>query len=189
MIKKITFLASVVTLLVLSACTQKPGQDVYRAGEVGKSRAVEFGTVLNVRDVMIAADNHGGGALLGAGAGAGGASYIGNRSGSTWAAAGGAIIGGLIGNAIQEEVGKSEGYEYTLEMLNGDVKTIVQEKIEGDKVFKAGDKVMLQYCDAGNEHVKRCADGKDFQRLLPVQKFPSKAKKSTTKKTEQVEEN
>jgi outer membrane lipoprotein SlyB len=181
------FVLSVICLL--TACTQKPGQDVYKVGEVGKSRAVEFGTVLNVREVTIAADNKGMGTLIGAGAGGGGASYVGDGSGSVWAAAGGAIAGAVIGSMIEEELGKNVGYEYTIEIRNGDVKMIVQEKIEGDKVFKAGDKVMLQYCDAGNEHVKRCAAGSEYQRLLPVQKFPSKTKKSTTKKTEQVEEN
>jgi outer membrane lipoprotein SlyB len=165
------------TALLLSACVQKPGQDVYKAGEVGKSRAMEFGTVLNVREVEIAADNKGLGMLGGAGVGGGAASYMGGGSGQTWAAVGGAVAGAVIGNMIEEELGKSSGYEYTLEMLDGDVKTIVQEKREGERVFKAGDKVMLQYCDGGSDHTHKCKPGSEYQRLLPVQKFPSKSKK------------
>jgi outer membrane lipoprotein SlyB len=187
-IKKIFLISPIIAFLLLSACVQKPGQDVYKAGEVGVSHAVEFGTVLNVREVKITADNHGEGALAGAGAGAGGGSYAGGGSGSAWAAAGGAIAGAIIGNSIQENVGAGTGYEYTLEMRNGDVKTIVQQQIEGEKPFKPGDKVMLQYCDAGNEHVKRCAAGKDFQRLLPVTRFPSGSAKPKYAKTVPVEE-
>ncbi len=174
---------AIAAILLLAACVQKPGQDVYKAGEVGVSRAVEFGTVLNVREVEIAADNQGGGALLGAGVGGGGGSYAGGGSGSTWAAAGGAIAGALIGNAIQEEVGKSVGYEYTLEMLNGDIKMIVLEKVEGEKMFKSGDKVMLQQCDTG-DYNKKCspeAKNQKYQRLLPVDKFPSKKANSKKK--------
>lgn len=168
----------------LSACVAKQGQDVYKPGEVGVSRAVEFGTVIGVRQVKIAADNKGTGALLGGGTGAGLGSYGGDGSGSAWAAVGGAIAGAVIGNAIEEEVGSSEGYEYTLEMRDGDIKTIVQEAIEGDRVFKAGDKVMLQYCDAG-KHNSKCKPekwkSKDFQRLLPVDKFPAKSKTTKSK--------
>ena len=165
-----------VSLFSLFACAPKQGQDIYRAGEVGVSRAIEFGTVLNVRDVTIAAENRGNGALLGAGVGGGSSGYVGDGSGQTWAVVGGAIAGAVIGNMIEENLGEKNGYEYTLEMLDGDVKTIVQEKVEGEKVFKPGDKVMLQYCDAG-EHNKKCTpDGKNvqYQRLLPVSKFPSK---------------
>jgi outer membrane lipoprotein SlyB len=179
--------SAIAIILLLAACVQKPGQDVYKAGEVGASKSIEFGTVLNVREVKIAADNKGTGALLGAGAGAGGGSYGGGGSGSAWAAAGGAIAGALIGNAIEENVGASEGYEYTLEMRNGDVKAIVLEKVEGEKPFKPGDKVMLQSCDAGDNYKKCNPDAKNrqYQRLLPVSKFPSTpAKTKKKKKTE-----
>jgi outer membrane lipoprotein SlyB len=179
----------IAAVLSLAGCKQKPGQDVYKAGEVGVSRAVEFGTVLNVREVKVAADNHNEGALLGAGVGAGSGSYVGNGSGSGWAMAGGAIAGALIGNAIQEEAGADVGYEYTLEMRNGDVKTIVQTKLEGEKAFKPGDKVMLQTCDAGDNYRKCNPDSQNrqYQRLLPVSKFPSAHAKTKKKKTVEVE--
>lgn len=177
------------SFIALSGCVQKPGQDVYKAGEVGVSRAVEFGTVLNVREVEIAADNKGTGMLLGAGAGGGSGSYVGGGSGQTWTTVGGAVAGAVIGNMIEEELGASDGYEYTLEMRDGDVKTIVQEKIEGEKIFKPGDKVMLQYCDAG-DHNKKCVEGgtKHYQRLLPVSKFPSAPAKVKKKKHTDSEE-
>lgn len=181
MMNKTTMLMAI---LLLAGCAQKPGQDVYKAGEVGVSRAVEFGTVIGVREVKIAADNQGTGALLGAGTGAGAASYAGDGTGKVWAVAAGAIAGAVIGNAIEEEAGASQGYEYTLEMQNGDIKTIVQEKIEGDKVFKAGDKVRMETCDAG-DHFRKCypdAQNRQHQRLLPVDRFPSKAKSKTAQK-------
>ncbi len=144
--------------------------------------------MLNVREVTIAADNKGYGVLGGAAAGGGGGSYVGGGSGQTWATVGGAVAGAIIGNAIEEELGKSTGYEYVVEMRNGDVKTIVQEKREGEKAFNPGDKVMLQYCDAG-DYNKKCKDGGagTYQRLLPVSKFPSGSGKTKKKKAIEVE--
>lgn len=176
--------ACIVIAFMLSGCVQKPGQDVYQASEIGVSRAVEFGTVIVVREVQIIDDKKGTGALLGAGVGGGAASYTGGGSGRTWAIVGGAIVGAIVGNAIEEQAGKRTGYEYTVSMLDGETKIIVQEKIEGDVVFKPGDKVMLQYCDAGKYNKKCTPDAKDpqFQRLLPVDEFPPEIKKSKRKK-------
>lgn len=176
---KHTVIVAIAGVLALSAC-QKAGQNTYKASEIGVSRAVEFGTVLAVREVDIKGQNSGAGLLVGAGAGAGGGSYVGGGSGKSWATAGAALAGALIGHAIEQEMQNSTGYEYVLEMRTGDTKTIVQEKIEGDPVFKAGDKVMLQYCDAG-DYQKKCGTGSDFQRLLPVDKFPSAGKKKHKK--------
>jgi len=176
-------LITIAAVLFLAGCVQKPGQDVYKAGEVGVSRAVEFGTVLNVREVQIAADNKGTGALIGGATGAGAGSYVGDGSGQVWAAVGGAIAGAVIGNAIEEGMGDSTGYEYTLEMRNGDMKTIVQPRIEGDRVFKPGDKVRMETCDAG-EHFKKCypdIKNRHYQRLLLVDKFPARTVKTKKK--------
>lgn len=171
--------------IFLSACVQKQSETAYAVGEVGVSRAAEFGTIISTRDVTILASGkqEGAGMLLGAGTGAGGGSYVGDGTGSTWAAAGGAVAGAVIGDMIVQELANTQGIEYTVQMRDGPIKTIVQEKNDDNTLLKAGDKVMLQACDAG-EHNRKCKAGSEFQRLIRVDKFPPEPvkKKRTTAK-------
>jgi hypothetical protein len=81
--------------------------------------------------------------------------------------AGGAILGAVAGSMIDRGLSERTGLEYVLRADDGDIKTITQEKAEGDVIFKKGDRVMMQACDAGDNY-KRCASGKDYQRLLPT---------------------
>ena len=162
--------------LTVSACTH-PGQNVYGEGAVGVSHAVQFGTGLHVREVTIHPKNTGIGALGGAAAGAGGGSYIGNGSGNAWATAGGAVIGAAAGYFAEEGLMDRKGYQYVVNLQSGETKTIVQEQHDEDVVFKAGDHVMLEYCDEG-DHAKKCDEQKDgYQRLYPIDKLPPYVKK------------
>lgn len=166
-----TILLLSVATFALTACKEMPGRDKYRAGEVGVSRAIEFGRVLNVREVDIVDDGKEGGALLGAGGGAIAGSTMGKGNGSTWAALGGAVVGAVAGHYAQHAINDRTGLEYTIEMQSGEVKTIVQEKEEGVKPVAVGKPVMLQYCDAGN-HAGKCREGRDYQRVIAVAKLP-----------------
>ena len=169
---------SLAAILLLTACVDKQSQSNYRSDEIGVSYAIEYGTVINIRDVTINRNsNNTTGTLLGAGTGAGAGSYIGDDSGNAWAVAGGAVLGAIIGHEIERNLNKSEGYEYTLAMQGGESKVIAFEKIEGEPAFKPGDKVMLQYCDAG-KHYEKCKSGKQFQRLAAVNAFPPEVKKT-----------
>ncbi len=175
------------SLTTLTACVQKQTNDVYDRSEVGVSRAVEFGTVINAREVTIKADQSDQdiGTLLGAGVGGGSGAYVGDGSGNAWATVGGAVAGAFIGNEISKELRISQGFEYMVQLQSGDIKTIVQEVNEDNPVLKAGDKVMLQYCDA-NKHNYRCKPEKrtarDYQRLIKVDSLPSVEKKKKRKK-------
>jgi outer membrane lipoprotein SlyB len=164
-------LLSALFVVILSACQPQNSQNQYSDSDVGISHAVEFGTVLNRREVQIQGKNSETGTLLGAGAGAGGGSYIGNGSGNAWATAGGALVGAVAGHFAEQAMEDRIGYEYVVRLQSGDTKTIVQEKAEGDVVFNPGDYVMLQYCDTG-EHSRKCTEGKSYQRLLPIAKLP-----------------
>ena len=159
------------TLAILSGCAPHAGQNTYNENEVGLSRHTEFGTVLNVREVKINGKNSDTGTLLGAGVGAGGGSYVGNGSGNAWATAGAAVVGAVAGHYAEQAISDRNGYEYVVNLQSGDTVTIVQEQVEGDRVFKPGNKVMLQYCDRGKDG-KQCTEGGRYQRLLPVAKLP-----------------
>ena len=162
--------AAVAALLALTACTAHDSQNRYKDGEVGVSHSVEFGTVLNVREVEITGKNTGTGTLLGAGVGAGAGSYIGKGDGNIWATAGVALAGAVAGHFAEQAMNDRTGLEYVVNMQSGETKTIVQEKDEKDTPINPGDHVMLQYCD-GSSHSQKCKDGA-YQRLIPVKKLP-----------------
>lgn len=173
--KPIYVLATLALILAAAGCAPRNGQNTYSASEAGVSRSVEFGTVLNVREVDITGENSEWGTLIGAGVGAGGASYIGSGSGNSWATAGGALAGAVAGHFAEQAMNDRKGYEYVVNLQSGETKTIVQEQNAGDKVFQPGDHVMLQYCDRG-EKGRPCTEGKEYQRLLPVAKLPPYSK-------------
>ena len=156
-------------MLLTTACVRQ-GQDIYKADESGVSRAVEFGTVLNVREVQIKGKNSGIGTAIGAGVGVGGGSYVGKGDGNAWAMAGAAIVGAVAGTVIEQSIRDRNGYEYVVQLQSGETKTVVQEQHDDDIVFKEGAYVMLQYCDSGS-HARKCAEGQ-YQRLLPIKKLP-----------------
>lgn len=169
-------LLSVSMLLLATACANKQSQNVYKEGEVGISRSLEYGTVRKARDVKIEAKNSGVGTLLGAGVGAGAGSYVGGGSGNAWATAGAAVAGAVLGHYAEQEMNNRTGIEYTVTMQSGETKTIVQEIAEGEEIFRPGQKVALQYCDRGDE-ARQCTDGKMYQRLVAVDEIPAYTKK------------
>ncbi len=148
----------------LAACAKDPSQNRYNYNEVGQSVIAEFATVASVREVDITGRNTGAGALAGAAAGAGGGSYVGNGSGSAWGAAGGALAGAAIGYAVEQSVADHKGYEYIVVTEEKKTKTIVQNQAPQDRVFKAGDRVLVQTKGT-------------YQRVLPTDSLPDTVKK------------
>ncbi len=173
--KKLTAILS--ALVLLSACAAKQGQSVYKEGELGVSRALEYGTIVGVREVQVEPKNTGIGTLGGAAAGAGAGSYVGGGSGNAWATAGAAVAGAVIGTVVEREINSTTGYKYTIRMQSGETKSIVERADEANEVFAKGQKVSLEYCDGGNEYNRRCASGASFQRLEAVDSFPAYEKK------------
>lgn len=169
------FLALILCAAMLVACKDRPGQDAYSASEVGMSRSVEFGTVLNAREVDIQGEDSKYAALIGAGLGGAGGATVGKGSGKDWAIIGTAVAGAIAGHYAGEALNDRKGMEYVVQLQSGETKTIVQEENEKDVVFKPGDHVMLQYCDGGDKS-RKCSDSQ-YQRLLPVKKLPPYAKK------------
>lgn len=146
-------------LFFLAACGQAPSQDNYLEDEVGVSRIVSFATVLQARPVKITGKNSGNGALAGGAVGAGTGAYIGQGSGSAWAMAGGAAIGAVAGALTEQNMKDHQGIEYVLTKENGKTITLVQEVGEKERVFKVGERVMIQTSGS-------------YQRVLPAEKMP-----------------
>jgi outer membrane lipoprotein SlyB len=147
-------------LAFTAACAKGPSQNQYLEDEVGASRIVNFATVIQSRPVGITGKNTGTGALAGGAVGAGSGAYVGNGSGSVWAMAGGAVIGAVAGAAAEQAAKDRGGIEYVLTKENGKTITIVQELGENERVFKSGERVMIQTSGS-------------YQRVLPAEQLPT----------------
>jgi outer membrane lipoprotein SlyB len=154
----------VVLSLLLVGCAKQDGQNQYNYKDVGQSTLVEFGTIVNVREVGITGQNSGAGALVGAGVGAGAASYAGSGSGTAWAVAGGALAGAVIGAAAEQAAADGKGMEYTITKENGQTVTIVQNLNKEDKILQTGQRVMVQTSGS-------------YQRVLPADTLPEQIKR------------
>jgi outer membrane lipoprotein SlyB len=149
--------------LLVTAC-QRPSQNAYREGEVGRTSAVSFGTVLAVRPIDIIGKNTGAGALIGAGAGAGAASYAGTGSGNTWAVAGGLLAGAIAGGLAEQAMSDRKGVEYTIVLESGVTLTVAQEARKDEPVFPTGTRVIVQ--NSGG-----------YQRVLSATALPTEVKR------------
>lgn len=152
-----------VGVLSLSAC-QRPGQNVYRHDEVGKSSALSFGTILSVREVSVIGENTGAGALVGAAAGAGAGSYVGRGSGSAWGAGVGLVAGAIAGAMAEQAMADRKALEYVVVLESGVPMTYVQEIHKEDRVFAVGERVVVQ--NSGG-----------YQRVLPASNLPTEVKR------------
>lgn len=117
-----------VSLLALAGCAnQSASGSVYTYGQAQQEQVVRYGTVVSVRPVVIqSARTSGVGAAAGGALGGVAASSIGGGSGQILASIGGALIGGLAGNAIENEVNKTQGLEITVRLDNGETRVIAQ---------------------------------------------------------------
>ena len=133
--------------------------NVYRYDEVGKTSAVTFGTILQVRSIGIIGENIPGGAAAD-GVRAAGGTYIGADDGAAWAVAGLAVAGGIIGYLIEQGFADREGLEYTVILENGVTITTVQEIPEDKIPLKVNSRVIVQ-TQGG------------YQRVLPADQLPT----------------
>lgn len=145
--------------LLASGCTQN-GQNRYNYDEVGKTTVVKFGTVVATRTVDITGKNTGAGALVGGAAGGIAGNQIGHGGGNAVATLAGVVVGAVAGAVAEQAIADRTGLEYTIVLENGKTITIVQEQNKDDRVFAAGDRVMVQASGA-------------YQRVLPTDNIPT----------------
>lgn len=117
-----------VSVLALTGCAnQSASGSVYTYGQAQQEQIVRYGTVVSVRPIIIqSAQTSGVGAVAGGALGGVAASSIGGGSGRVLASIGGALLGGLAGNAIENQVNKTQGLEITVRLDNGETRVIAQ---------------------------------------------------------------
>lgn len=146
----------IASALMVSGCATQ-GQSRYNYTEVGQASAVEFGTIVTVRQVDITGQNTGTGAVL---AGTAGGIIAGAARGGPVAIVGGVLVGAVAGAIAEQAMANRVGLEYVILLRNGKPITIVQNQESKDRVFQSGERVMVQVSGS-------------YQRVLPADSIPT----------------
>lgn len=130
------------SLTVLAACANdNASSSVYSYGQAQREQIVRTGTVEAVRSVVIQKDSSSGAGVLAGGALGGVAgSAIGGGRGNILTTIGGGILGAVAGNAVENQVGKTQGLEITVRLDNGETRVIAQA---ADVAIGVGQRVRL----------------------------------------------
>jgi len=114
--------------LVSGCSTPSASANVYTYGQAQTEQIVRNGTVTALRNITIQKDGSSGVGMIAGGALGGVAgSGVGGGTGRNLAIVGGAILGALAGEKIEEQVGKTPGLEVTVRLDNGETRVIAQE--------------------------------------------------------------
>lgn len=117
------------SVALISGCANPSASaNVYNYNQTQRDQIVRNGVVINVRPITIQKDQtSGAGALAGGALGGVAGSAVGGGTGRTLAIIGGAIVGALAGNVVEDRVGKKDGLEITIRLDNGETRVIAQE--------------------------------------------------------------
>lgn len=141
-----------IAVLFAIGCAPSRAGRVYSYDQARTSLSVYFGTVLQVNPVTIEGTKSGVGAAVGGVAGGVAGSTIGHGRGARLGAVAGAITGGLAGAAIEEGVTRKEALEITVELDNGEIIAVVQER---DDDYRVGDRVRILRGPDGSTRVRQ----------------------------------
>jgi outer membrane lipoprotein SlyB len=114
---------------LISGCAKPSASaNVYNYNQTQRDQIVRNGTVINVRPITIQSEqSSGAGAIAGGAVGGVAGSAVGGGTGRTLAIIGGAILGALAGNAIEDKMDKKDGLEISVRLDNGETRVIAQE--------------------------------------------------------------
>jgi outer membrane lipoprotein SlyB len=151
--QKIAIALTAVVIMVLVGC-QAPSQGgrTYTRGQAQQPLQVYYGTVLNVADVQIQGKESGAGAVGGAIVGGIVGSTIGSGRGRRLATTGGAVAGAGAGSAAEQSRAMRPGLEIEVELDDGRIMVVVQEK---DDDFAVGDRVRLVTAPDGTYRIRQ----------------------------------
>lgn len=130
-------------VLTLAGCTNSSvySGDVYKGDQAKTARDVSYGTIVNVRPIIIQSEDSPLGAISGAVLGGVLGNSIGGGRGRNITTAVGAIAGGVAGDKIGQEAAKTQGVELEIKTDNG--KNIVVVQKQDQSLFRAGQRVRM----------------------------------------------
>ena len=136
--------AACALLLAVPACAPANTGSTFACRDLGRAAYVSYGTIVSSRPVQVAGTS-GIGTLAGAAAGATAGSFIGGDTRSNiLAGLGGAIVGGIAGNAIERSATGGTATEFVVREDRGGDIAVVQTNEEG---LQPGDRVAISRSD------------------------------------------
>ena len=138
--------------LSLWGCQTTQGSKTYSPGQAQTALEVYYGTVLKVAEVTIQSEQTGAGAVGGAIVGGVIGSTVGSGRGRKLATTAGALGGAAAGNAVEGSASQKAGLEIEVEMDDGRILVVVQEK---DDEFAVGDRVRLIKSPDGTYRIRQ----------------------------------
>jgi outer membrane lipoprotein SlyB len=156
-------LTAVLLTVTVAGCAPKSmSGDVYSRERAQRVQIIEYGEVVEVRQVLIEGTKSGVGTVAGGVLGGALGSGIGRGAGTTIGVVGGAIAGGLAGSAVEEAATKQPGVEVTIRMDTG--KTIALVQGIDPPVF-VGDRVRVLRNPDGSARAISMAEGREPEGL------------------------
>jgi outer membrane lipoprotein SlyB len=153
--KYINIVATVSLALVATGCARQISPNVYKASAVGEVSHTYRGVIINARQVQVeqgeSLEDNATGIGLGAIAGGLVGSQIGSGTSSLIAGTAlGAIAGGVGGAFVEKNLKSQDGMEYTVQLNNGQIVTVVQGM---DVIYTVGQPVFVISSTDGRSRV------------------------------------
>jgi outer membrane lipoprotein SlyB len=147
----------IIVLSIITVCTgctsTSQGSKTYTRTQAQSALTVYYGTVLNVADVQIQTETSGVvGGIAGAVMGGVLGSTIGGGSGRAVATTAGALGGAAAGSKAEEKLKIKPGVELEVELDDGRLMIIVQEK---DDEYAVGDRIRVVEAQDGTLRVRQ----------------------------------
>ena len=139
--------AVLLTVTVAGCAPKSMSGDVYSRERAQRVQTIEYGEVMEVRQILIEGTKSGAGTLGGGVLGGALGSGIGRGAGTTIAVVGGAIAGAVAGSAVEEAATKQPGLEITVRIDTGRTIALVQGI---DPPVRAGDRVRVVHNPDGS---------------------------------------
>ncbi len=126
----LSVLAALSLCVLGSGCAREISSNVYSEAHVGEASKTFFGTVVSVRNVTVQGkeklDENTTGMAMGAIAGGVAGTQFGGGKGQIATTVGGALLGAAAGAFAQKALETQDALEYTVELHNGEIRSIVQ---------------------------------------------------------------
>jgi outer membrane lipoprotein SlyB len=157
--KSIWGITAVLLTVAVAGCTPRSmSGDVYSRERAQRVQTIEYGEIIEVRQVLIEGTKSGAGTLGGGVLGGALGSGVGRGAGSTIAVVGGAIAGAVVGSAVEEGATRQPGVEVTIRMDTGKTIALVQGI---DPPVRAGDRVRVVRNPDGSARAIPTADERE----------------------------
>jgi outer membrane lipoprotein SlyB len=140
--------------VLLGGCARQISPNVYSEGSVGETSQTYRGTVISVRDIQVEGkeklEENTAGMVVGGIGGALAGNQFGGGTGNIATTVLGGLAGATAGAFVQKELEKQDGIEYTVELEDGSLRTVVQGP---NPRYSKGQRVLLMVYVTGRSRI------------------------------------